>query len=131
LIITDDDLVGCGATRHTAAVIKSFRHKGVERFFRTGSKAGIQAARASRLGPQLAFLNCAKAPADMSVPGWNLHPLKGKLENHWGASVSGNWRLTFMFEKTATPYWSTIRTTTEVFYERNAQSPSPGPHASG
>jgi proteic killer suppression protein len=97
-ISTDDYLVGCGATRYTAAVIKSFRHKGVERFFRTGSKAGIQAAHASRLGRQLAFLNCAKAPADMNIPGWNLHPLKGKLENHWSVSVSGNWRLTFMFE---------------------------------
>jgi len=98
LIITDDDLVGCGATRYTATVIKSFRHKGVERFFRTGSKAGIQAAHASRLARQLAFLNCAKAPADMNIPGWNLHPLKGKLENHWSVSVSGNWRLTFVFE---------------------------------
>jgi proteic killer suppression protein len=34
----------------------------------------------------------------MNIPGWNLHPLKGKLESHWSVSVSGNWRLTFMFE---------------------------------
>ena len=88
----------CGATRYSPSVIKSFRHKGVERFFRTGSKAGIQAAHAARLGRQLAFLSSAKAPADMNVPGWNLHPLKGKLDNHWSISVSGNWRLTFMFE---------------------------------
>jgi proteic killer suppression protein len=36
----------------------------------------------------------------MNIPGWNLHPLKGKFENHWSISisVSGNWRLTFIFE---------------------------------
>ena len=35
---------------------------------------------------------------DMNVPGWGLHPLKGKLSNHWSVSVSGNWRLTFTFK---------------------------------
>jgi len=90
--------VVCGATRYSPSVIKSLRHKGVERLFRTGSKSGIQAAHASRIGRQLAFLSSAKTPADMNVPGWHLHPLKGKLENHWSVSVSGNWRLTFTFE---------------------------------
>jgi toxin HigB-1 len=51
--------------------------------------AGIQAAHAPRLARQLAALN---------VPGWGLHPLKGKLVNHWSVSVSGNWRLTFTFK---------------------------------
>jgi proteic killer suppression protein len=86
-----------GATRYTWFVIRSFRHKGVERFFRTGSKAGIQAAHAPRLARQLAALNVARQPPDMNVPGWGLHPLKGKLSNHWSVSVSGNWRLTFTF----------------------------------
>ena len=87
-----------GATRYTCLVIKSFRHKGIERFFRTGSKAGIQAAHAARLGRQLAALDTAKTPADMNLPGWDLHPLKGRLANHWSISVNGNWRLTFTFE---------------------------------
>ncbi len=91
-------LVACGATRYTHNVIKSFRHKGIERFFRSGSKAGIQAAHAARLGRQLATLDAAKAPADMNLPGWDLHPLKGRLVNHWSISVNGNWRLTFTFE---------------------------------
>ena len=34
----------------------------------------------------------------MAAPGWKLHPLKGKLANHWAVSVSGNWRLTFTFK---------------------------------
>lgn len=88
----------CGAIRYTCAVIRSFRHKGVERFFKTGSKAGISAAHAPRLARQLAALNVAREPSDMNVPGWGLHPLKGKLANHWSVSVSGNWRLTFTFE---------------------------------
>jgi proteic killer suppression protein len=91
-------LVVRGATRYTRLVIKSFRHKGIERFFRTGSKAGIQAAHAVRLGRQLAALDTAKTPADMNLPGWDLHPLKGRLANHWSISVNGNWRLTFTFE---------------------------------
>ena len=88
-----------GAIRYTGLVIKSFRHKGVERFFRTGSKAGISAAHAPRLARQLAALNVASDPSDMNVPGWGLHRLKGKLGNHWSVSVSGNWRLTFTFNE--------------------------------
>lgn len=80
------------------SMIRSFRHKGVERFFRTGSKAGIQAAHSSRLARQLAALEAAKAAADMNVPGWGFHALKGQLANHWIVSVNGNWRLTFSFE---------------------------------
>jgi len=34
----------------------------------------------------------------MDVPGWKLHALKGDLQGHWAVNVSGNWRLTFMFE---------------------------------
>ncbi|EQD75826.1 Plasmid maintenance system killer, partial [mine drainage metagenome] len=35
---------------------------------------------------------------DMHAPGWNLHPLHGKLAGHWSVKVNGNWRLTFTFE---------------------------------
>ena len=79
-------------------MIRSFRHKGVEAFFLTGSKAGIRPAHANRLRLQLARLNAAIAPADMNSPGWRLHPLKGDLAGHWSVDVSGNWRLTFAFD---------------------------------
>jgi toxin HigB-1 len=78
-------------------VIKSFVHKGLEAFFSTGSKAGIQAAHSARLKRQLAQLDQAAAPRDMNLPGWKLHPLKGGLARHWAVWVSGNWRLTFKF----------------------------------
>ena len=79
-------------------MIKSFRHKGLEAFFRQGSKAGIQAAHASKLARQLARLDEAAGPQDMHIPGWGLHPLHGGLEHHWSISVSGNWRMTFTFD---------------------------------
>lgn len=79
-------------------MIKSFAHKGLQAFFLTGSKAGIQAAHASKLKRQLAQLNQSSAAEDMNVTGWKLHPLKGNLAGHWSVWVSGNWRLTFKFE---------------------------------
>jgi len=63
-------------------VIKSFRHNGVERFFHTGSKAGIQPKHAERIRKQLFALDNAKTPKDMNAPGWRLHPLHGDLEGH-------------------------------------------------
>ncbi|MEO8331450.1 MAG: type II toxin-antitoxin system RelE/ParE family toxin [Gallionella sp.] len=79
-------------------MIKSFSHKGIKAFFETGSKAGIQAAHAARIRLQLAALNRAKVPADMAVPNWKLHALKGNLAGHWAITVNGNWRITFRFE---------------------------------
>ena len=79
-------------------MIKSFRHKGLQQFFETGSKAGIAAEHEAKLGRQLLLLNAAKAPQEMNITGWKLHPLKGELVDHWAVKVNGNWRITFTFE---------------------------------
>ena len=79
-------------------MIKSFRHKGLRRFYETGATKGIQAKHVPKLRRQLACLDVAAGPQDMNVPGWDLHPLKGTLQNHWSVKVSGNWRLTYTFE---------------------------------
>jgi proteic killer suppression protein len=79
-------------------VIRSFRHAGLEKFYKTGSKAGIQPAHAGRLGRQLEFLNRATSPAGMNVPGWSLHSLHGELAGYWAVKVNANWRMTFRFE---------------------------------
>ncbi len=79
-------------------MIKSFRHKGVEGFFRTGSKAGIQPKHAEKLRIRLFALDNARRATDMNAPGWDLHPLKGELQGHWAITVDGAWRLTFGFE---------------------------------
>jgi proteic killer suppression protein len=78
-------------------MIKSFKHKGLQVFFETGSKAGIRPDHAVKLQLQLTTLNLVEAPADMNQPGWKLHSLKGHLEQHWAVTVNGNWRLTFRF----------------------------------
>src|SRR6185437_12637122 len=62
-------------------MIRSFRHAGIEKFFRSGSKAGIQASHADKLNIQLTTLNRSKGPPDMAALGWNLHPLHGNLQS--------------------------------------------------
>lgn len=78
-------------------MIRHFSHKGLEAFFRRGSKAGIRPDHATRLQLQLAALDHATAPSDLSAPSWKLHPLKGNLQGHWAITVNNNWRLTFRF----------------------------------
>ena len=82
-------------------MIKSFRHDGLERFYRTGSKAGIQAKHAQKLTVQLTALDAATQPQDLAaIQSWRLHELKGSQARRWSLTVNGNWRLTFMFEGT-------------------------------
>jgi len=78
-------------------VIRSFRHAGLEAFFRTGNKAGIQPHHAARLRLLLAALDNARSPSDMAAPGWRLHALTGDLAGRWSVRVDGNWRLMFRF----------------------------------
>lgn len=79
-------------------MIKTFRHKGLESFFRTGSKAGIQPHHAAKLRVMLTMLESAKQSDDMNAPGWRLHSLTGDLAGHFSVTVNGNWRMTFVFE---------------------------------
>jgi len=79
-------------------VILTFRHKGLERFFRTGSVSGIQAKHASKLRLLLAQLDMAATVDDMDLPGLRLHPLKGDRKGSWAVTVQANWRMTFRFD---------------------------------
>ena len=79
-------------------MIKSFRHKGLKRFFETGKTSGIQAKHAKRIRLQLAALDTAQSIDDMRIPGYRLHRLKGEARGRWSIWVSGNWRLTFEFD---------------------------------
>jgi proteic killer suppression protein len=78
-------------------MIQSFRHKGLRRFFESGSLAGIQPQHAKRRRMQLAALDSAQVIEDMDIPGFRLHPLKGADRGRWSIWVNGNWRLTFEF----------------------------------
>ena len=77
--------------------IIGFRHKGLERFFATGAKSGIQAQHAERLRLILGRLNAATSARDMNLPGLDLHELRGERKGTWAVRVSGNWRVTFEF----------------------------------
>jgi len=79
-------------------MIKSFKHKGLQRFFSTGSTAGINPKHASRLEERLQALHTAITIDDMDLPGWRLHPLKGDRSGLWSIIVSGNWRVVFEFK---------------------------------
>ena len=78
-------------------MIRSFRHKGLERFFLRGSKSGITAAHDKRLRLILGRLHASTAPQDMGLPGLHLHQLRGKDKDRLSVRVTGNWRVTFGF----------------------------------
>ena len=79
-------------------MIKSFRHKGLKKFYESGSASGIQPQHAKRLRMQLVALDTASTVEDMDIPGFKLHPLKGSDKGRWSIWVNGNWRVTFEFK---------------------------------
>jgi proteic killer suppression protein len=80
-------------------MIKSFKHKGLEKFYTSGSTQGIQAIHAKKLRMQLVALNTAQSVDDMDIPGYRLHQLTGNRRGIWTITVNANWRLTFEFEE--------------------------------
>lgn len=79
-------------------MIKSFRHKGLKRLFEEGERHGVAPELANRLRRQLDVLNRARTTADLNLPGYRLHRLKGDRAGTWSVTVTGNWRLTFKFD---------------------------------
>ena len=59
-------------------MIRSFKYKGLERFFIIGSRKGIQPEHAEKIARILDRLDASISPADMNLPGYRLHELKGK-----------------------------------------------------
>lgn len=79
-------------------MIISFKHKGLQKFYESGSTSGIQNAHKTKLRMILAALDSTQEIDDMNIPGYKLHSLKGKLKGLWSVTVNGNWRVTFKFE---------------------------------
>jgi len=76
-------------------VIQNFRHKGLKRLFENGDRKGIGPDLIEKAENILFVLNRAKAPDDMNLPGFRLHPLKGDLKGLWAVTVRANWRIVF------------------------------------
>ena len=79
-------------------MIRSFKHKGLEKYFTKGTASGIQSAHSKRLRLIPGRLSVSATPQDMDLPGLYLHQLRGKYRGRWSVRVIGNWRVTFKFE---------------------------------
>lgn len=79
-------------------MIKSFKHKGLERLFIKGSASGVQASYAPRITLMLDAIDAAEQVNELDLPGFRLHRLKGDKRNLWSVRVSASWRITFEFE---------------------------------
>jgi len=82
-------------------MIRSFRHKGLQRFYETGNTSGINPQFASKLRRLLTALNVSDSPQGMNAPSYRLHQLRGDRRGQWAVWVSGNWRLVFEFEESS------------------------------
>src|ERR1700722_20242333 len=90
----------CISMRYTCAVIKRFRHDGLQRFSKLAQGPGFSQIMPRNCALLLARLDTSTTAADINLPLWGWHPLKDDLPGHWAVSVNGNWRLTFTFEGT-------------------------------
>lgn len=79
-------------------MIRSFRHRGLKRFYETDDPSRISAALRAKVQHVLSALDAAESPQALDIPGFRLHPLKGDLKGFWSVTVSGNWRVVFRFE---------------------------------
>jgi len=79
-------------------MIRSFKHKGLEKYFTKATASGIQSAHSKRLRLVLGRLNASTMAQDMDLPGLHLHQLRGKHRGRWSVRVNGNWRITFKFD---------------------------------
>jgi toxin HigB-1 len=78
-------------------MICSIRHKGLKRLYELDDPRGVIAEHVAKLRDILARLDAAGTVADMDLPGFRLHPLKGELKGFWAVTVRANWRVTFRF----------------------------------
>ena len=76
-------------------MIKGFKHKGLQKFFETGSKKGIQPKHANQLRDILSALDASTSPRDMGAPNFRLHLLEPRNKNIWPVYVAKNWSVNF------------------------------------
>lgn len=79
-------------------MIRTFGHRGLERFFRKGDHRGILAKSEARIERMLDRLDASARPEDMNIPGYKFHRLTGDRKDAYAVTVTGNWRITFRFD---------------------------------
>lgn len=80
-------------------MIASFKHRGLKMLYDDDDPRRLPPALVDKIKRILARLDEAVEVRNMALPGFGLHPLKGKLKGFWAVSVSGNWRIVFRFDK--------------------------------
>lgn len=83
-------------------MIRSFRHRGLKRFFDREDRSGLRLDMVNVIQEILTVLDEATDPQQLNLPGYRLHPLKGELKGYWSVTVRANWRIMFRFEGTDT-----------------------------
>ena len=76
-------------------MIRSIRHKGLKRLYESGDPRGVNREHTAKLNDILARLDAVATPADMDLPGFRLHALKGRFQGFWAVTVRANWRVMF------------------------------------
>ena len=79
-------------------MIRTIRHKGLKRLFEQDDPTGVNPEHADKLRDILATLQAAPSVAHMDLPGFRLHPLKGRMKGFWAVTVRANWRVIFRFD---------------------------------
>lgn len=80
-------------------MIASFKHRGLKTLYDGRTTRRVASEHIQKLRDILAVLDRSQRPQDVDLPGFQLHPLKGKMKGHYAITVSGNWRVTFRFEE--------------------------------
>ncbi len=89
----------CYVTRYNNFMIKSFKHRGLKKFFLKNNPSNLNPEHITRIQDILTILNIAKSIQQINVPGLRLHQLKGSYEGYWSVTDSGNYRIVFKFEE--------------------------------
>ena len=79
-------------------MIRTFRHRGLRELYEQGRSSRTAPGLTPKLLRILTALDRSADPQGMDLPGFRLHPLKGRLRGHYAVSVSGDWRVTFRFK---------------------------------
>ena len=82
-------------------MIRSFRGKGLARFWEHGDPRRLSVRNDRRVRQILLTLNAATRPEDMNLPGLRFHGLRG-TPKRWAVTVTGNWRITWSWNDGAT-----------------------------
>jgi proteic killer suppression protein len=79
-------------------VIRTFSSKALAELWAKGRTGKIDAKLHKRILIRLDRLNAAIAPAQMDLPGFDFHALKGFVPTRYSVHVNGPWCITFEFD---------------------------------